>query len=87
LDPSTEVDVRIDLLAQTTTGRPVVVDLKWQRRESRRRAELESGVAIQLAVYARQVTDENVRAETGFFMLRCKFACNSGPLRGGFRVQ
>jgi hypothetical protein len=82
LDPETGIDVRIDLLAQTASGRPVVIDLKWQRRDSRRRAELEAGVALQLAVYARQVTDENVRAETGFFMLRQRRFLTTGSLAG-----
>lgn len=82
LDPETGIDVRIDLLAQTASGRPVVIDLKWQRRDSRRRAELEAGVALQLAVYARQVTDENVRAETGYLMLRQQRFLTTGSFVG-----
>jgi hypothetical protein len=82
LDPEAGIDVRIDLLAQTARGRPVVIDLKWQRRDSRRRAELEAGVALQLAVYARQVTDENVRAETGYLMLRQQRFLTTGSFVG-----
>jgi RecB family exonuclease len=82
LDPETGIDVRIDLLAQTASGRLVVIDLKWQRRDSRRRAELEAGVALQLAVYAWKVTDENVRAETGYFMLRQRRFLTTSSLVG-----
>jgi ATP-dependent helicase/nuclease subunit B len=82
LDADTEVRGFIDLLAKSPTGRLVVVDLKWQRRESRRRAELENGLALQLSVYARHVSDENVDVETGYFMLRQRRFLTTGLLDG-----
>jgi RecB family exonuclease len=82
LDDDTEVMGRIDVLAKSTTGRLVVVDLKWQRREGRRRAELENGVALQLSVYARHVSDEKVAVETGYFMLRQRRFLTTGLLGG-----
>lgn len=82
LDADTEVRGFIDLLAKLPSGRLVVVDLKWQRRESRRRAELENGLALQLAVYARQISDENVGVETGYFMLRQRRFLTTGSLGG-----
>jgi ATP-dependent helicase/nuclease subunit B len=82
LDANTEVRGYIDLLAKTPDGRFVVIDLKWQRRDSRRRAELENGLALQLAVYARHVSDENVDVETGYFMLRQRRFLTTGLLDG-----
>ncbi|MGJ0391919.1 MAG: RecB family exonuclease [Methylocystis sp.] len=76
------VNGRIDLLAKTAEGRLVVIDLKWQRSESWRRAELKNGVALQLSVYARHVSDENVDAATGYFMLRQRRFLTATPLRG-----
>ena len=70
------------MLAKTPDGRFVVIDLKWQRRESRRRAELENGLALQLSVYARHVSDENVDVETGYFMLRQRRFLTTGLLDG-----
>jgi len=77
----TGVNGRIDLLAKTAQGRRVVVDLKWQRSESWRRAELENGLALQLAVYARHVSDKKVDAATGYFMLRQRRFLTAAPLR------
>ncbi len=82
LAADTEVQGFIDMLAKTPDGRFVVIDLKWQRRESRRRAELENGLALQLSVYARHVSDENVDVETGYFMLRQRRFLTTGLLDG-----
>ena len=45
----------VDLLLQDASGRPVVLDLKWTRAGHRYREQLEKGLAIQLAAYAKLV--------------------------------
>lgn len=58
----------VDLVARDPAGRPVIVDLKWTRREKTRIAELESGGAIQLAAYGAMIAgDDPYRA--GYFLL------------------
>jgi len=83
LAPGTGAAGRIDLLAKSPKGRLVVLDLKWQRSERRRRTELKNGVALQVAVYAHHVADEKADVATGFFMLRQKRFLTSAPLSGG----
>jgi hypothetical protein len=83
LAAGTGANGRIDLLARAPQGRLVVIDLKWQRSESRRRAELKNGVALQIAVYARHVADGQAEPATGFFMLRQKRFLTNTPLSGG----
>ena len=70
LAPGTGVKGRIDLRAQTAAGRPVIVDLKWYRTDSYLRQDLKRGMALQIAVYARHVSDERVDAAAGYFALR-----------------
>lgn len=70
LSPTTGLAGAIDLLARDRDGRPVIVDLKWQRTDRYRRREIESGTAIQLAVYARHVRGDGLDVPTGYFMLR-----------------
>ena len=83
LAPGTGVFGRIDLRAATAGGRPVIVDLKWYRTDSYLRRELEAGTAIQLAIYARHVSDEKVDAAAGYFMLRQKRFITTAPIAGG----
>ncbi|KAF2991386.1 PD-(D/E)XK nuclease family protein (plasmid) [Methylocystis sp. MJC1] len=83
LAPGTGAAGRIDLLTKNPKGRLVVLDLKWQRSESRRRTELKNGVALQVAVYARHVAGEKADVATGFFMLRQRRFLTSAPLSGG----
>lgn len=72
LAPNTGMKGSIDLLARRSSGENIVIDLKWQRSDKYRRSELKMGAAFQLAVYARHVSDENVKVATGYFMLRQK---------------
>ncbi len=72
LGAKTGIRGSIDLLAEEEDGRPVVIDLKWQRTDKYRRKEIADGVAIQLAVYARHVGDAKTAVPTGYFMLRQK---------------
>lgn len=58
----------IDLLARTSTGAPVIVDLKWTRSDNVRRREIEAGLAVQLATYVALV-DPSLTAEAGYFLL------------------
>ena len=83
LAAGTGANGRVDPLARAPQGRLVVIDLKWQRSESRRRAELKNGVALQIAVYARHVADGQAEPATGFFMLRQKRFLTNTPLSGG----
>ena len=69
----------IDLLAQDQAGRPVVIDLKWQRSDKYRRKEIADGVAIQLAVYAKHIDGEKLDVPTGYFMLRQKRFVTGSP--------
>lgn len=62
----------IDLLAADANDRPVVFDLKWQRTDKYRRAEISDGVSIQLAAYAKHMDPAIQSVETGYFMLRQK---------------
>ena len=71
-DANTGIRGFIDLLAREENGRQVVIDLKWQRTDKYRRKEIADGVAIQLAIYARQVGDAMADVPTGYFMLRQK---------------
>lgn len=70
LSPTTGLAGAIDLLVRDRDGSRVVVDLKWQRSDRWRRREIEGGVAIQLAVYARHVGGDGTDVPTGYFMLR-----------------
>lgn len=70
LGPNTGIAGAIDLLAQDQAGRPVVIDLKWQRSDKYRRNEIADGVAIQLAVYAKHIDGKKLDVPTGYFMLR-----------------
>lgn len=71
---ASEVGVKgfIDLLARRSTGELIVIDLKWNKSHKYREEELKKGVAFQLAIYARHVSDEKVNVATGYFMLRQK---------------
>lgn len=58
----------VDLVARDSAGRPVIVDLKWTRREKTRIDELAGGGAIQLAAYGAMIAgDDPYRA--GYFLL------------------
>ncbi len=58
----------VDLVARDAAGQPVIVDLKWTRREKTRIDELEAGSAIQLAAYGAMIAgDAPYRA--GYFLL------------------
>jgi hypothetical protein len=72
----------IDLLANDVHGRKVVIDLKWAFSDKERRTELEHGVALHLAIYARHVSDENVKASTGYYMLRQRKYLTTDNLSG-----
>ena len=82
LSENTGIGGSIDLLAQDVLGRKVVIDLKWGFSDASRRSELEHGVAIQLAIYARHVSDEKVNVSTGYFMLRQKRYLTTDNLSG-----
>jgi len=58
----------IDLVARDPAGRLVVIDLKWTRSPKSRREELESGSAVQLAVYA-ALLNASSPGEGGYFLL------------------
>lgn len=58
----------IDLVARDPAGRLVVIDLKWTRSPKSRREELESGGAVQLAVYAALLSSSSP-GEGGYFLL------------------
>lgn len=60
----------IDLLARRPSGELIVIDLKWNKSHKIREEELKKGVAFQLAIYARHVSDEDVNVATGYYMLR-----------------
>ena len=70
LSTTTGLAGAIDLLARDRDGCHVIVDLKWQRTDRYRRREIESGTAIQLAVYARHVSGGRTTVPAGYFMLR-----------------
>jgi hypothetical protein len=70
LTPGYGVFGRIDMRAKTPAGRPVVIDLKWYRTDAYIRRDLKLGKAIQLGVYGRHVSDADVDARVGYFMLR-----------------
>ena len=72
LGPNTGIRGAIDLLASDRAGRAIVIDLKWQRTDKYRRKEIADGVAIQLAVYAKNIDPNTQDAATGYFMLRQK---------------
>ena len=82
LAPGTGVKGRIDLRAQTAAGRPVIVDLKWYRTDSYLRQDLKRGMALQIAVYARHVSDERVDAAAGYFALRQQRFLTTAPMPG-----
>ena len=83
LGPGTGACGSVDLLAQDETGRPVVIDLKWQRTDKYRRNEIADGLAIQLAVYARHIGAPNAEIPTGYFMLRQKRFVTGSPFFPG----
>ena len=83
LAPGIGLQGSIDLLARDRRGRPVIVDLKWARSDRRRRDELKLGLALQLSVYARHVSDHRVDVSTGYFMLRQRRFLSSERLSGG----
>ncbi|WP_042696607.1 PD-(D/E)XK nuclease family protein [Azospirillum sp. B506] len=73
---------RIDLLLETATGAPVVLDLKWSGSDKRRRQEIAEGRAVQLAVYGRLVGGEAGPAvPAGYMMLAQQrlLACAPAP--------
>jgi len=82
LAPGTGVKGRIDLRAQTAAGRPVIVDLKWYRTDNYLRQDLKRGMALQIAVYARHVSDERVDAAAGYFALRQQRFLTTAPMPG-----
>ena len=77
------VSGRIDLLARTAAGKAAIVDLKWYRTDAYLRRDLKLGVALQVAVYARHVTDERVDAHAGYFALRQRRFIATAPISGG----
>lgn len=83
LASGTGVSGRIDLRAATAEGRPVVVDLKWYRTDRYLREDLKRGTALQIAIYARHISDEKVDVSAGYFMLRQKRFLAGAPLSGG----
>lgn len=56
------------LLDEASTGRPVVLDLKWSGSDRHRRREIAEGRTIQLAVYGRLV-GQGGAVPAGYFML------------------
>ena len=60
-------------------GRPVVIDLKWQRTDKYRRKEIADGVAIQLAVYAK--TCRRCETRTSRLAISCCGRSDSSPAR------
>jgi len=69
LEPGLKVHGRIDMKAELPGRKPAVIDFKWSSRDKYRREELADGRAIQLAVYARGVTDKRGVAPAGYYML------------------
>jgi hypothetical protein len=82
LAEGTGVAGRIDLRAQTSNGRPVIVDLKWYRTDDYLRRDLKLGMALQIAVYARHVSDDRVDATAGYFALRQQRFLTTAPTPG-----
>jgi ATP-dependent helicase/nuclease subunit B len=82
LAPGIGVSGRIDLRATTSNGRPVVVDLKWYRTDKYMREELKVGVALQIAIYGRHISDEHVNVAVGYYALRQRRFLASAPLSG-----
>jgi hypothetical protein len=78
---------RIDMLASTAAGRPVVIDLKWHRTDSYVRRDMKLGTAIQVGVYGRHVSDPSVDARVGYFMLRQSRFLTSDPGGAGIVVE
>jgi hypothetical protein len=83
LVPGTGVGGRIDMRAATAEGRQVVIDLKWHRTEKYVRSDLKLGTALQIAAYARHVSDERIDVSAGYYMLRQRRFLASEQLRGG----
>ena len=83
LAPGTGVAGRIDLRAVTPVGRPVVIDLKWHHSDFYLKRDLRLGVAVQIAVYARHVSDEEVGAAAGYFSLRQQRFLSATSISGG----
>lgn len=81
------VSGRIDMLASTANGRPVVVDLKWYRTDSYVRRDLKLGTALQVGVYGRHISDSSVDVRVGYFMLRQSRFLTSDPGGAGVVVK
>lgn len=61
---------RLDLLVRSPAGELCVIDLKWSRTDRRRREELASGRALQLACYGAIADPQGSFASGGFYLLR-----------------
>ena len=81
------VSGRIDMLASTANGRPVVVDLKWYRTDLYVRRDLKLGTALQVGVYGRHISDSSVDVRVGYFMLRQSRFLTSDPGGAGVVVK
>ena len=87
LAPGFGVAGRIDMRAQNSAGRQVVIDLKWYRTDSYIRRDLKLGTAIQSGVYARHVSDPAVDVRVGYFMLRQSRFITTDPGGSGIIVD
>ena len=72
LDEKTSLIGFIDLLLQTESHSPVVVDLKWSNNDRYRREEIAEGRPVQLATYSHLVKGGGHGAQppAGYFMLK-----------------
>jgi hypothetical protein len=87
LAPGFGVAGRIDMRAQNSAGRQVVIDLKWYKTDSYIRRDLKLGTAIQSGVYARHVSDRDVDVRVGYFMLRQSRFITTDPDGSGIVVD
>jgi hypothetical protein len=83
LAPGAGVSGRIDLHARDAVGKDAVVDLKWYRTDAYLRRDLKLGVAMQIAIYARHISDERVDTHAGYFALRQRRFLATAPISGG----
>ena len=87
LSPGFGVSGRIDMRAKTSSGRPVVIDIKWYRTDSYIRRDLKLGTAIQAGVYGRHVSDPSVDVRVGYYMLRQSRFITTDPGGAGIVIE
>ncbi len=69
LAPGVTLNGRLDLLIGARTGEPAIIDMKWSKTDHYRRAEIQQGHSIQLAVYGRILGTDGAPVPGAYFML------------------